>query len=145
MRFPCTELACPWTKSPPCDMIPHRRGVITVFTLEDYLTAFIGSLTAHAALATYLFVIMNVQGWRMLKKLSLLLLSPLTATLLAAGLYAFFPNHGVFRYCAGSFAILLMCTLWVRWAWRTEFWRVLVYLKFAKKMFQMQTSSGRTV
>lgn len=116
-----------------------------MFTLEDYLTAFIGSLTAHAALATYLFVIMNVQGWRMLKKLSLLLLSPLTATLLAAGLYAFFPNHGVFRYCAGSFAILLMCTLWVRWAWRTEFWRVLVYLKFAKKMFQMQTSSGRTV
>lgn len=94
-----------------------------MFTLEDYLTSFTGSLIAHAALAVYLFVIMDVRGWRMLKKLPLLLLSPLTATLLAAGLYVIFPNHGVFRYCAGSFAILLMCTLWVRWAWQTEFWR----------------------
>ena len=94
-----------------------------MFTLEDYLTSFTGSLIGHAALAVYLFVIMDVRGWRTLKKLPLLLLSPLTATLLAAGLYALFPNHGVFRYCVGSFAILLMCTLWVRWAWQTEFWR----------------------
>lgn len=94
-----------------------------MFTLKDYLTSLTGSLIAHAALAVYLFVIMDVRGWRMLKKLPLLLLSPLTATLLAAGLYALFPNHGVFRYCVGSLAILLMCTLWVRWAWRTEFWR----------------------
>ena len=94
-----------------------------MFTLEDYLTSFTGSLIAHAALAVYLFVIMDVRGWRMLKKLPLLLLSPLASTLLAASLYALFPNHGVFRYCVGSFAILVMCTLWVRWAWRTEFWR----------------------
>lgn len=94
-----------------------------MFTLEDYLTTFTGSLIGHAALAAYLFVIMDARGRWMLKKLPRLLLSPLTATLLAAGLYAFFPNHGVFRYCVGSFAILLMCTLWVRWAWRTEFWR----------------------
>ena len=94
-----------------------------MFALEDYLTSLTGSLIGHAALAVYLFVIMDVRGWRMLKKLPLLLLSPLTATLLAAGLYALFPSHGVFRYCVGSFAILLMCTLWVRWAWRTEFWR----------------------
>ena len=94
-----------------------------MFTLEDCLTAFTGSLIAHAALAVYLFVIMDVRGWRMLKKLPALLLSPLTATLLAAGMYALLPGHGVVRYCLGSCAILLMCTLWVRWAWRTGFWR----------------------
>lgn len=94
-----------------------------MFTLEDYLTSFTGSLIGHAALAVCLFVIMDMRGWRMLKKLPLLLLSPLLATLLAAGLYALFPSHGVFRYCVGSVAILLMCTLWVRWAWRTEFWQ----------------------
>lgn len=94
-----------------------------MFTLEDYLTAFFGSLTAHAALAIYLFVIMDVRGWRMLKKLPVLLFSPLLASLLEAGLYVLLPDHGVVRYCIGSFAILLMCTLWVRWAWQTEFWR----------------------
>ena len=94
-----------------------------MFTLEDYLTAFIGSLTAHAALAIYLFVIMDVRGWRMLKRLPVLLFSPLLASLLEAGLYVLLPDHGVVRYCIGSFAILLMCTLWVRWAWQTEFWR----------------------
>ena len=33
-----------------------------MFTLEDYLTSFTGSLIAHAALAVYLFVIMDVRG-----------------------------------------------------------------------------------
>ena len=64
-----------------------------MFTLEDYLTSFTGSLIAHAALAVYLFVIMDVRGWRMLKKLPLLLLSPLASTLLAASLNALYPNH----------------------------------------------------
>ena len=94
-----------------------------MFTLVDYLTAFIGSLTAHAALAVYLFVIMDVRGWRMLKKLPVLLPSPLLASLLEAGLYALIPGHGLVRYCISSFAVLLMCTFWVRWAWRTELWR----------------------
>ncbi len=39
------------------------------------------------------------------------------------GLYAFFPNHSLVRYCLSSCAILLMCTVWVRWAWQTGFWR----------------------
>ena len=110
-----------------------------MFTLEDYLTSFTGSLIAHAALAVYLFVIMDVRGWRMLKKLPLLLLSPLASTLLAASLYALFPNHGVFRYCVGSFAILVMCTLWVRWAWRTEFWRAFSAVCMGG-VFQVSTS-----
>lgn len=94
-----------------------------MFTLEDCLISFTGSLIAHIVLVVCLFVIMDVRGWRMLKKLPVLLLSPLTATLLEAGQYALFPGHGVIRYCVNSFAVLLMCTLWVRWAWRTEFWR----------------------
>ena len=94
-----------------------------MFTLEDYLIQWTDFLVGHIALAVFLFVIMDARGRRMLKKLPALLLSPLTATLLAAGLYALFPNHGVVRYCMNSCAILLMCTLWVRWAWRTEFWR----------------------
>lgn len=93
-----------------------------MFTLEDYLIKFTDYLVAHAVLSVYLFVIMDVRGWRMLKKLPILLLSPLMATLLAVGLYTLLPDHGVIRYCVSSFAILLMCTLWVRWAWRTEFW-----------------------
>lgn len=94
-----------------------------MFTLEDYLTVFIGSLIAHAALAAYVFVIMDTQGWRMLKKLPVLLLSPLLATLLEAGMYVILPDHGIVRYCLGSCAILLMCTLWVWWACRIGFWQ----------------------
>ncbi len=94
-----------------------------MLTLEDYLAIFTDFLVGHAALALYLFVIMDVRGWRMLKKLPALLLSPLLATLLGAGLYTLFPNHSVVRYCLSSCAILLMCTVWVRWAWRTGFWR----------------------
>ncbi len=94
-----------------------------MFTLEDYFAVFADFLGGHAALALYLFVIMDVRGWQMLKKLPALLLSPLLATLLGVGLYAFFPNHSLVRYCLSSCAILLMCTVWVRWAWQTGFWR----------------------
>lgn len=94
-----------------------------MFTLEDFLTMFADFLVGHAALALYLFVIMDVRGWRMLKKLPALLLSPLLATLLGVGLYAVLPNHSLVRYCLSSCAILLMCTVWVRWAWQTGFWR----------------------
>lgn len=94
-----------------------------MFTLEDYWAIFADFLGGHAALALYLFAIMDVRGWRMLKKLPALLLSPLLATLLGVGLYAVFPNHSLVRYCLSSCANLLMCTVWVRWAWQTESWR----------------------
>lgn len=94
-----------------------------MLTLEDYLTAFADYLTGHAALAVYLFVIMDTPGWRMLKKLPVLLLSPLASTLLRAGLYVLLPGHGIIRYCMGSCAILLMCTLWLRWALRIGTWK----------------------
>lgn len=110
-----------------------------MFTLEDYLTSFTGSLIPHTVLTVYLFVIMGMRGRRVLKKLPALLLSPLLATLLAAGLYTLLPNHGMVRFCMGTFAILLMCTFWVRWAWRTEFWRAFSAVCISG-VFQMATS-----
>ena len=93
-----------------------------MLALEDYLFQFTVSLLSHAVLVVYLFVIMGARGRRAVRKLPALLLSPLLATLLDAALYARFPSHYVARYCAFSCAVLLMCTLWIRWAWRTGFW-----------------------
>lgn len=94
-----------------------------MFTLENCLSSFIDHSIAHVALAAYLFVITDAWGWRMLKKLPALLLSPLLATLQGAGMYALLPDHGIVRYCLSSCGILLMCTLWVWWACRIGFWQ----------------------
>lgn len=110
-----------------------------MFTLEDYLASFAGFLIPHAVLAVYLFVIMGTRGRRALKKLPALLLSPLLAVLLAAGLYPLLPSHGVIRYCMTTLAILLMCTLWVRWAWRAESWQAFSAVCMGG-VFQMATS-----
>ena len=109
-----------------------------MFTLEDYLISFTGTLIPHAVLAVYLFVIMGTRGRRALKKLPTLLLSPLLAVLLAAGLHTLLPNQMI-RFCMTTLAILLMCTLWVRWAWRTEFWRAFSAVCMGG-VFQMATS-----
>ena len=108
-------------------------------TLEDYLFQFTVSLISHAVLVVYLFVIMDARGRRVVRKLPALLLSPLLATLLDAVLYARFPDHYVVRYCAFSCAILLMCTLWIRWAWRTGFWHAFAAACMAG-MFQVAAS-----
>ena len=110
-----------------------------MLTLEDYLFQFTVSLISHAVLVVYLFVIMDARGRRVVRKLSALLLSPLLATLLDAALYVRFPDHYVVRYCAFSCAILLMCTLWIRWAWRTGFWHAFAAACMAG-MFQVATS-----
>ena len=110
-----------------------------MLTLEDYLFQFTVSLISHAVLVVYLFVIMGMRGRRVVRKLPALLLSPLLATLLDAALYARFPDHYVVRYCAFSCAILLMCTLWIRWAWRTGFWHAFAAACMAG-MFQVATS-----
>ncbi len=109
-----------------------------MFTLEDYLTSFTGSLIPHTVLAVYLFVIMGTRGRRTLKKLPALLLSPLLAVLLAAGLHTLLPNQMI-RFCMTTLAILLMCTLWVRWAWRAEFWQAFSAVCMGG-VFQMATS-----
>ena len=110
-----------------------------MLTLEDYLFQFTVSLISHAVLVVYLFVIMGMRGRRVVRKLPALLLSPLLATLLDAALYARFPDHYVVRYCAFSCAILLMCTLWIRWAWRTGFWHAFAAACMAG-MFQVAAS-----
>ena len=94
-----------------------------MYTLEDCLIEFTGSLISHAILVVYLFMIMNTRGRQVLKKLPALVFSPLLGTLIEAGLYALIPDRGIVRYCALSCSILLMCTLWVRWAWQTGFWQ----------------------
>ena len=94
-----------------------------MFSPSDFLTAFFDTLTGHLALAVYLLAVTEERAvWRRLKKLPLLLLSPLVAVLLSAGLHAL-PALGKSRYFICSFAILIMCTLWVRWAWRLGFWQ----------------------
>ena len=110
-----------------------------MLTLEEYLTALIGSLTAHAALAVYLFMMMDARGWRILKKLPVLLLSPLAASLLQVGLYMLIPSCVLVRYYISSFAVLLMCTFWARWSWRTEFWRAFSAVCMGG-VFQVSTS-----
>ena len=111
----------------------------TVLNLEDYLFQFTFSLISHAVLVAYLFVIMDARGRRVVRKLPALLLSPLLATLLDAALYAYFPDYYVARYCVFSCAILLMCTLWIRWAWRIGFWYAFAAACMAG-MFQVAAS-----
>lgn len=92
-------------------------------SLNYLLTVFFDTLTGHLALAVYLLAITDERVlWRRLKKLPLLLPSPLVVTLLSAGLYAV-PEWRAFQYYILSLAILLMCALWVRWAWQFSFWR----------------------
>ena len=110
-----------------------------MLTLEDYLFQFTVSLISHAVLVVYLFVIMGMRGRRVVRKLPALLISPLLATLLDAALYAYFPDYYVARYCTFSCAILLMCTLWIRWAWRIGFWYAFAAACMAG-MFQVAAS-----
>ena len=87
------------------------------------LDGFLDTLTAHLVLAIYLLVVTDEKAvGRRLKKLPFLLPSPLIALLLTIGLKEF-PELGISRYFIGSAAILAMCTVWVRWAWRWGFWR----------------------
>lgn len=92
-------------------------------SLNDFLVGFLDPLTGHLALVVCLLAVTDERAvWRRLKKLPPLLLSPLISVLLAAGLHTV-PALGKSRYFIGSFAILVMCTLWVQWAWRFGFWQ----------------------
>lgn len=92
-------------------------------SLNDLLAGFLDSLTGHLALAVYLLAVTDERAvWRRLKKLPLLLLSPLIAILLSVGLYSV-PELRMFQYFILSFVILVMCTLWVQWTWQFGFWQ----------------------
>lgn len=92
-------------------------------SLSDFLVGFLDTLTGHLALTVYLLAVTDERAvWRRLKKLPPLLLSPLISVLLAAGLHTV-PALEKSLYFINSFAILIMCTLWVQWAWRFGFWQ----------------------
>ena len=91
--------------------------------LYELLPGFLDTLTGHLALTAYLLAVTDERAvWRRLKKLPALLLSPVIATLLAVGLSAV-PELLPVQYFILSLAVLFMCTLWVRWAWRFGFWQ----------------------
>ncbi len=88
---------------------------------EDILYSLEDTLTGHAAWAFYLYAVMGERDWRQLKKLPFLLLSPLLTVLITVGLCIAF-GYSAVTYGVTSCMILLMCALWVRWAWRIGFW-----------------------
>lgn len=101
----------------------EKRTDAIMLTFQNYLLTFLDYLTGHLILASYLLAITDEQAiWKRIKKLPLLLLSPLIASLIAIKLYAIL-EFNVFRYFIGSIIILAMCTLWVMWAWRWDLWR----------------------
>ena len=96
-----------------------------MFSLSVFLVGFLDILTGHLALTVYLLAVTDERAvGRRLKKLPLLLLSPLIAVLFSVGLHAV-SALGISRYFINSFVILVMCTLWVRWAWLFTFWQSL--------------------
>lgn len=91
--------------------------------LNSLLLQFWDTLAGHLALTAYLLAVTDERAvWKRLKKLPPLILSPLAAVLLSVGLNAV-PILEMFQYFIFSFAILIMCSVWVRWAWQYGFWR----------------------
>lgn len=88
------------------------------------LITFLDSLVGHLILVSYLLAATDEQAvWKRLRKLPPLLLSPLIASLGSFGMYALTQGFGTLRYCIFSAAVLAMCTRWVMWAWRWDFWK----------------------
>lgn len=98
------------------------------------------TLTGHLALTAYLLAVTDERVvWQRLKKLPPLLLSSLIALLLSVGLHTI-PELIMVQYFISSFAVLIMCTLWVRWAWQFRFWQALASCCMAS-IFQMAEST----
>ena len=108
-------------------------------TLAIILDTFIDTLIGHAALAVYLFVIMDERRRERLKKLPALLLSPVAATGVCLLLYRIGALSSLPGYCFSSGVILLLCTLWVKWAWGIGFWKAFAAACMAS-VFQVAAS-----
>ena len=112
-------------------------------TYMNILLLFMGmfreTLVAHAALAVYLFAVMDERRWNRLKKLPALLLSPLAVSSVCHPLYLAVGVsplwHGI-----SSMVILTACTLWVRWAWGIGGWQAFAAVCMAG-VFQVAASS----
>lgn len=109
--------------------------------LSDYLAGCLDLLTGYLALTIYVLAVTDEREiWRRLKKLPLLLLSPLIAVLLSAGLSAV-PELRIYRYFVSSGGILVMCTLWVCRTWQFGFCRALAAVCMAS-IFQVASATS---
>ncbi len=91
--------------------------------IPNFFMGFLDSVTGHLIFVSYLLAVTDEHAvLNRLKKLPPLFLSPLIASLIAVKLYAV-PEFNAFRYFFGSGLIFAMCTIWVMWAWRWDFWR----------------------
>ncbi len=94
-----------------------------MMSLTYWLLSFWDTLAGHMIVVFYLFVVMNERvTLRRLKKAPALLLSPLAATALAFAM-SLVGMEDRAKYTIISCVILLLCTLWLTWAWRICFWR----------------------
>lgn len=92
--------------------------------LQYFLSGFLDSLIAHLVLVFYLLAVTDEQSiWKQLKKLPILLVSPLTAAMIVTGFTYIIPEFSAFKFCVSTFFIYIMCTLWVMWTYRLDFWR----------------------
>lgn len=96
-----------------------------MLSFQDFFgMGFLDTLTGHLIWAAYLLAVTDEQAvWKKLKKLPALLASPLIAILMSFGVYTALPQFGIFRYFITSSAVLVMCSVWVMWAWRWDFWK----------------------
>ena len=109
-------------------------------SLDYIFYGFLDTLTAHLVLVAFLLAVTDEKAvWQRLKKLPFLLPSPLLALLLTVGLQMV-PVLGIPKYFIGSFAILIMCTIWVRWAWQWGVWKSLAATCMAG-IFQVAVST----
>ncbi len=66
--------------------------------------------------------------------------SPLTVSCIAPAFCTDIPDNSILHFCLYSCMILLMCTLWVQWAWRLGFWQAFAAACMAG-IFQVAVSS----
>ena len=85
-------------------------------SFQDFFFLFLDTLTGHIILAAFLFTMMDERiEWNRLKKLPLLFILPVAATVIGIVLFGVMPEAQIVRYALNSMFILLMCTLWAMW------------------------------
>ena len=109
-------------------------------TLVEYLRTYADTTLGHAMLVVYLFVVLEERGWRRVKKLPMLFLSPLTVASVNIFLYYVLPGATLIHFCGSNLLIVLLCTLWVGWAWKVSLWRALSAVAMAG-LFQVSVAA----
>ena len=85
-------------------------------SFQDFFFLSLDTLTGHIILAVFLFTMMDERiEWNRLKKLPLLFILSLVATIIGIGLLGVMPEAQIVRYALNSVFILSMCTIWVMW------------------------------